>query len=420
MRNYSFPKKHWNWPVELSHQHGVRCNGMVFTGGQADLDAHGNVIHPGDLEAQTKSVFRYVRDILNDLDTNVKDLVRLVIYFVGDAKAEETILEILSKEIASDLAKDTASHTDSPRRPTVSTICLPALCYPGMLIELEAIAMHETDAQSHKSLQLDTLPALHTGFAHVVRCNDLIFTSDLSSIDNNGNVTAPSDLITQTSIMMEQLTKALAAVGATTEDVLKLNVFYKGDGTAENWEQPARIRADYFPDPGPAATGITTTHFAQSDLMTKIAVCAGIASSKTQYSWPDGHWDWTTTLPYKHGNKHPDKHGGKHGASIIHLGGQVALDINAEVLHPGDIVAQTKIALQNIQTILQDLGATMNDVVKVTTFYQGSASAEGLHQNLTIRSDAFDTPGPATSGIPVPHLVYENMMIEIEIIAITE
>ena len=276
--------------------------------------------------------------------------------------------------------------------------------------------MHETDAQSHKSLQLDTLPALHTGFAHVVRCNDLIFTSDLSSIDNNGNVTAPSDLITQTSIMMEQLTKALAAVGATTEDVLKLNVFYKGDGTAENWEQPARIRADYFPDPGPAATGITTTEFAQKGLMTKIAVCAGIASSKNQYSWPDGHWDWTTKLPYKHGNKHSNKHGG----SLIHLGGQVALNINAEVLHPGDIVAQTKIALKNIDTILKDLGATMNDVVKVTTFYQGSASADGLHQNLTIRSDAFETPGPATSGIPVPHLVYENMMIEIEVIAITE
>ena len=176
MRTYSFPKKHWNWPVELSHQHGVRCNGMVFTGGQADLDAHGNVIHPDDLEAQTKSVFQYVRDILNDLDTNVKDLVRLVIYFVGDAKSEETILEILSKEIASDLASHADRHADSQCRPTVSTICLPALCYPGMLIELEAIAMHETDSQSRKSLQLDTLPALHAGFAHVVRCNDLIFT----------------------------------------------------------------------------------------------------------------------------------------------------------------------------------------------------------------------------------------------------
>ena len=61
----------------------------------------------------------------------------------------------------------------------------------------------------------------------------------------------------------------------------------------------------------------------------------------------------------------------------------------------------------------------MDDVVKVTAFYQGTASAEELHQNLIIRSNAFTKPGPATSGIPVPHLVYEHMMIEVEVIAIT-
>ena len=69
---------------------------------------------------------------------------------------------------------------------------------------------------------------------------------------------------------------------------------------------------------------------------------------------------------------------------------------------------------------MADLGATMDDVVKVTTFYQGSASAGALHQNLMIRSNAFKKPGPATSGIPVPYLVYENMVIEIEVIAIVD
>jgi len=60
----------------------------------------------------------------------------------------------------------------------------------------------------------------------------------------------------------------------------------------------------------------------------------------------------------------------------------------------------------------------MDDIVKVTTFYKGSASAYELHKNLMIRSNAFTKPGPATSGIPVPHLVYKHMMIEIEVIAI--
>ena len=205
---------------------------------------------------------------------------------------------------------------------------------------------------------------------------------------------------------MEQLVLALEAVGASTDDVLKLNVFYKGDGTAANWLRPAQIRAGYFAEPGPAATGMTVEEFAQTGLTTKIAVTAG--TGETQYSWPQGHWNWTSPLPYKHANRH---------GQLIHLGGQVALDINAAVLHPDDIVAQTRIALNYIETLLQDLGASFDDVLKVTTFYQGSASAEELHKNLSIRSAAFRTPGPATTGIPVPHLVYEHMMIEIEVIA---
>jgi len=281
-----------------------------------------------------------------------------------------------------------------------------------MVIELEGIAMLAPEGQtlSRQSIRSRDLPQLHDAYAHVVRCEDLIFTSDISAITPTGLVSAADDLPQQTQVMMDQLSHALACVEATPADVLKLNVFYAGDGTAENWQEPALIRAGYFPDPGPAATGIAVSGFTQSGLMTKIAVTAAAGSKKEsiKYAWPENHWNWTTPLPYKHGNRF---------GNLIHLGGQVALDINAKVLHPDDIVAQTRIALDNIQSILKDLGATMDDVVKVTTFYQGKASTSGLHQNLLIRSAAFNSPGPATSGIPVPHLVYENMQIEIEVIA---
>jgi len=394
MKTYSWPKNHWNWPIKLSHQHGVRCGGLIFTGGQADLDSNGNVVNPDDLALQTKNVLSHVENIVNDLDGDFHDVVRLVVYFVGDATTENTILELI------------AGHLNTQHPPVVSTIMLPALCYPGMLIELEAVAIDRREHAERKSVRLETLPALHGSYAHVIRCGDLVFTSDMSAISANGEIVAANDLIRQTTIMMEQLVLALEAVGASTDDVLKLNVFYKGDGTADNWLRPAQIRAGYFAEPGPAATGMTVEEFAQTGLTTKIAVTAG--TGETQYSWPQGHWNWTSPLPYKHANRH---------GQLIHLGGQVALDINAAVLHPDDIVAQTRIALNYIETLLQDLGASFDDVLKVTTFYQGSASAEELHKNLSIRSAAFKTPGPATTGIPVPHLVYEHMMIEIEVIA---
>ena len=92
----------------------------------------------------------------------------------------------------------------------------------------------------------------------------------------------------------------------------------------------------------------------------------------------------------------------------------------AKVLEPGDMVAQTRIAMENVARVLDEFGATLDDVVKVTTFYQGSASAEALHENLLIRSNSYIAPGPATTGIPVPNLIYEDMVIEIEVIAMLE
>ena len=74
--------------------------------------------------------------------------------------------------------------------------------------------------------------------------------------------------------MVGQLAVALEAVGAGANDLLKLNAFYRGDSTADNWAQPVRIRAHYFADPSPAATGIFVGLFAQPGLMTRIAITA--------------------------------------------------------------------------------------------------------------------------------------------------
>ncbi|MFK7856218.1 MAG: RidA family protein [Granulosicoccus sp.] len=405
-KTHSWPDGHWYWNVktdaqpaaELTHYHGVNRGGLIFTGGQADLDAEGNVVNPKQLVLQTHNALQFVVDILEDFNSSLLQVVKFVIYFTGDSNDEGIILDIIANRLPNDV------------KPSVSTVCLPELCYPGMRIELEAVAVDDPKT-SIEYFRNDSLPALHPHYSHAVGSKQWVMTSDMSALSCTGDIQAPNDVIEQTRIMMSHLEDVLTLAGVSASDVLKLNVFYQGDGTAENWEEPASIRAGFFPEPGPAATGIAVTGFADSRLRTQIAVTAAKTSANTkavEYVWPEGHWDWTTHLPYKHGNRF---------GNLIHIGGQVALDVNAKVLEPDDIIAQTHIALSNVAAVLAEFGATMDDVVKVTTFYQGSASAEELHKNLLIRSNAFTKPGPATSGIPVPHLVYEHMMIEIEVIA---
>ena len=294
---------------------------------------------------------------------------------------------------------------------------MPELCYPDMLVEIEGIAMRAEngDRLPRKCVHDSSFPKLPDAFSHVIKCGEMIFTSDMSALSPTGDVESPGDIAAQSKIMMTRLENVLGLVGADMGDVLKLNIFYAGDGTAEDWEKSAKIRAGFFKEPGPAATGIPVLNFPQSGLMTKIAVTAmrdeNGSRMQKHYSWPDGHWDWSTHLPYKHGNK---------CGRMIHLGGQVSLDSSANVIDPDDMVAQTRRAMDNIASVLAEFGATLDDVVKVTTFYEGKASAEALHDNLLIRSSSYTEPGPATTGIPVPFLVYERMVIEIEVTAMVE
>ncbi|MDA7965633.1 RidA family protein [Ruegeria sp.] len=399
-RRYSFPEGHWDWPVKLTHQHAVRAGDLIFTGGQVDLDDQGTVRNIGDLPAQCANAMAYMEALFSDLDVDFDDLVRLVVYYVGDAADETRLLDQLALVIG------------TKARPVISMINLPELCYPGMLVEIEGVAMRAPDGAriERQSLQLEDMPPLPAAFSHVLRAGDMVFTSDMSA---EGSAEGAAEIALQTSIAMDRLGRALAAVGAEYSDVVKINVFYCDDLNGSNWEEPARIRAGYFPDPGPAPTGISLPAFAQPGLATRISVTAicDSGSEPKQFSWPDGHWNWTTPLPYKHGNL-------SHG--VIHIGGQVALDSGANVLHPGDMVAQTRIAMDNLSKVLAEFGATLDNVVKVTTFYQGSASAETLHENLLIRSGSYAAPGPATTGIPVPALVYKDMVIEIEAIAVLD
>lgn len=404
-RKYSFPDGHWNWPVDLTHQHAVRAGNMVFTGGQVDLDPRGNVRNPGNLDVQCVNALAYMDDLFQDLGVDRHDLVRIVAYFCGDATDEERYIGLIANWLGPDV------------RPVISTICMPELCYPDMRVEIEGVAMRaENDERLPRTcLRLDDMPALHPAFSHVVRCGEMIFTSDMSSVSGSGIVGAPHDIVSQTTRMMDRVVSSLRAVDADIQDVVKLNVFFSGSDNAEDWAAAARVRADYFSDPGPAATGISVPNFPQAGLATKIAVTAiageNCGTMERSYSWPEGHWDWTIPLPYKHGNK---------CGHMIHLGGQVSLDSAANVIDPDDMVAQTKRAMNNIASILAEFGATLDDVVKVTTFYQGAASAEVLHENLMVRSESYTAPGPATTGVPVRNLIYDQMVIEIDVIAMLE
>src|SRR5579864_5851950 len=75
---------------------------------------------------------------------------------------------------------------------------------------------------------------------------------------------------------------------------------------------------------------------------------------------PDGHWAWK------------DKSKAPHALKIgntVYIGGQVSLDRHGNLLGTADIETQTGNAFGNMVAVLNAAGATMNDLMKLHTYY---------------------------------------------------
>ena len=52
----------------------------------------------------------------------------------------------------------------------------------------------------------------------------------------------------------------------------------------------------------------------------------------------------------------------------IHVSGQIAVDVEGNLVGPGDLRAQTRQVFENLKAILAANGATFADVVKIGTY----------------------------------------------------
>jgi 2-iminobutanoate/2-iminopropanoate deaminase len=85
-----------------------------------------------------------------------------------------------------------------------------------------------------------------------------------------------------------------------------------------------------------------------------------------------------------------------------------------EVMHAGDPAAQTAQTLENLKLVLAEAGATLADVVKITTFICDRAHFQAV---MDVRRHYFPKDPPASSTVIVSGLSDPRLLVEIEAIA---
>ena len=93
------------------------------------------------------------------------------------------------------------------------------------------------------------------------------------------------------------------------------------------------------------------------------------------------------------------------------MSGQVSVDNDGNIIGVGDCEAQARQIVSRISTIVQSVGASMSDVVKITTFLTDINDYPSFSK---VRGETFPTDPPASSTVIVAGLVRPELVIEIE------
>ena len=109
------------------------------------------------------------------------------------------------------------------------------------------------------------------------------------------------------------------------------------------------------------------------------------------------------------GYSHAAKAGG-----LLFLAGQVAQDLDGNVVGRGDVEAQAVQIFDNLRAVLASAGATLNDVVKLTTYTTNVAYRAKIAE---VRGRYFTTYFPPNTFVVVAGLATPDYLLEIEAVA---
>ncbi|MEE1866795.1 RidA family protein [Pseudomonas auratipiscis] len=244
-----------------------------------------------------------------------------------------------------------------------------------------------------------------------------VFVGGVLPVDVAGKLIGADDIEAQTHAVFRNLKAALEQAGLQMADLVRLNTYYVFDGEEDQatvyWEKMTRVRLQYFPDPGPAATAVRVRGMGCSGALIQLEVEAlAVPLAQRQRIMPKKSWDWSIPVPLSQGWK---------SGSQVWVGGQVSADMSGKAVALDDLYAQTHNVLEHIRHVLQDAGACLCDLaqLKICYLHEGddNAAQARLEEILSVVRETCGAPLPPVTAFGV-NLLYQGLLLEIDATAL--
>jgi reactive intermediate/imine deaminase len=117
----------WTWDDRLPLAQAKQIGNTIYVSGQVAYDASGTLVGEGDMKAQTRQVFNNIKAVLAAAGAEMGDIIKINSYLTDPSK----FMDMLAVR----------SEIFGANPPASTAVVVSALAFPGLLIEVEAIAV---------------------------------------------------------------------------------------------------------------------------------------------------------------------------------------------------------------------------------------------------------------------------------------
>lgn len=400
--------------ISVPHHHGasgtgtqaVRAGNLIYVGGQMSLDDQGRVVG-GDIKTQARNVFEALKRVLAAAGATMADVVKHNVFFSceGDQAAVTKFLDELNEV--------RLQYFSEPGPTTTETRV--GLEREGALILVDAWAV-----VGEKKERL--MPPGHWNwdkqlpFSHGWKVGDLIFTGGQRSLDQQGRVIGAGDIEVQTDHAFRNLDTLLRMAGGDRHSLMRQNTYFRffGEGrdVTDYWEKMTNVRRRWMSIPSAAGAGLRITGFPNADELIQVEGIGMLGDDKQRLQ-PENHWDWS--IPNTQFTQ------GWRIGKLAFIGGQISADNKAKAVGK-DMATQARNVFQFIRNVLREGGLDETDVAKLYIYYYApgdwSQMAETKAAIESVQREFYPTPGPASTSFRVSGFAFEDLLIEIEAMAV--
>ena len=384
----------------------VRAGERVYLSGANALRADGAVAGPGDAAAQTHAALDRLEASLKAAGGSLANLTKLTTCIV-DRGYRSDIYRIITERIPN-------------VRPVSTGLVVAGLALPELLVQIDAEAA--IPSQPVRYTRPYTFDNWHgQGFpwhgSMVVSTDEEFFVRGQtgSGLDHSGIVAkgrSVADAGAQADLALQNLAVLLGEAGSSMGDVCKITVYI-----SDRAYRPAvyPMIGKHFGDVRPVSTGIVTTAFARPDILFEIDVVA----IRAQEGKPHQRLRQYHSSAAKYGTE-SQKLDCKFcmiaiaGDHVI-LRGQTGMGLDEKLYGAGDAKAQAEQAMDNVETLLAEADAGLDDVAKATVYVTESDFLPSVNETVLRR---LGKAAPAFTTVVVKGLASPELLMEVDIVAI--